>query len=136
MRAFPCFWSLYAAVALSLLVGCGERSRDMVRLGDATPERRSAFVDAVARACAMYDGLDAPSAKFEATVGDAGCSVAVSCPDIGDAALQNALSTAVTNMAMEYPGLAFIKEDDGTWKVLVSDGILIPATGGFGIGDE
>ena len=71
----------------------------MVRLGDATPERRSAFVDAVARACAMYDGLDAPSAKFEATAGDASAGIGSGASQTGVATCGNiTITSGVTSV--------------------------------------
>ena len=134
MSRFASFACLFAFIAL--FHGCGDQARVLVRLGEAMPERRAGFADAVMRACARYDGLDGTNVVFGVSTNDAGCSVSVSCGNMSRAALQGALSVAVTNLALEYPGIGFMMDDDGTWKILMPDDIRIPVSGGFGIGDE
>ena len=49
----------------------------------------------------------------------------------------SALSVALTNLSLEYPGLGFMQNDDGnTWKILMPDDIRIPVSGGFGIDEK
>ena len=122
--------------AIALLQGCGDSGRALVKLGDAAPERRAEFATAVARACAGYDGLDGTNVIFGISTNSAGCFATVACGGMSRAALQRALSVAVTNLALEYPGLGFMMDDDGTWKILMPDDVKIPVSGGFGIGDE
>ena len=50
--------------------------------------------------------------------------------------LMRALSVAITNLSLEYPGLGFMMDDGGTWRVLMPDDVQIPVSGGFGIGGE
>ena len=125
-----------ALLAIVLLQGCGDSGRALVRLGEAAPERRADFARAVARACAGYDGLDGTNVVFGVSTNASGCSVTVVCDKMSRTAFQSALSVAVTNLALEYPGLGFMMDDSGTWKILMPDDIQIPVSGGFGIGGE
>jgi hypothetical protein len=129
---FACIACAFAVLAI--LQGCGESAVAKVALREATPERQAEFADAVARSCAKFDGLDGSDVKFSVATNAAGCSVTVACDKMSPAALKRVLSVAVTNLALEYPGLRFRMDDDGTWRILLSGEILIPATGGFGIG--
>lgn len=122
--------------SIALLQGCGDPGRELVRLGEAAPERRAEFASAVARACAGYDGLDGTNVVFGVSTNAAGCSVTVACDNMSRAALMRALSVAITNLSLEYPGLGFMMDDGGTWRVLMPDDVQIPVSGGFGIGGE
>ena len=122
--------------AIALLQGCGDSGRALVRLGEAAPERKAEFASAVARACAGYDGLDGTNVVFEVSTNAAGCSVTVACDKMSRASLMSALSVAITNLSLEYPGLGFMMDDSGTWRILMPDDIQIPESGGFGIGGE
>ena len=129
--------SVVVALLLLGLVGCGRSGRDVVVFGKATPERRAEFVGAVVRACAEFDGLDGPDVKFEVTTNDSRCTIAVTSETAKTAELQGALSVALTNLSLDYPGLGFMLDDDGiTWRILMPPDMRIPVSGSFGIGGE
>ena len=122
--------------AIAVLQGCGDSGRARVRLGDATPERKVEFARAVVRACAGYDGLDGTNVVFGVSTNASGFFATVACEKASRAALMGALSVAITNLSLEYPGLGFMMDDGGTWRILMPDDIQIPVSGGFGIGGE
>ncbi len=136
MKSFRFISAASIFAAILVLQGCGEPERATVALSAATPERKAEFAAAVVRACAGFDGLDAPDVKFGISTNAEGCSVTVACSKMNPKALERALSVAVTNLALDYPGIRFMMDDDGTWKVLTPGDIVIPETGGFGIGGE
>lgn len=122
--------------AIALLQGCGDSGRKLVRLGEAEPRRRAEFASAVVRACAGYDGLDGTNVVFCVSTNAAGCYATVACDNLSRVEFQRALSVAVTNLALEYPGIRFMMDDGGTWKIMMPDDIMIPVSGGFGIGGQ
>lgn len=134
---------LMLAVALLVVcAGCGgkeqvqEQARPLEALEGAPLERKSAFAAAVARACARFDGLDGDDVKFEVTTNETRCVLTVSAPKMNRRELQQALSVAVTNLSLEYPGLGFMLNEDGTWQILMPDNVRIPVSGGFGIDEK
>ena len=133
-----CHILMFAAL-LALLAGCGGqgRERELMALREATVERKAEFAGAVVRACAGFEGLDGDDVKFEIVTNATGCSITVDGGKMKPPMFQEALSVALTNLSLEYPGLGFMQDDDGnTWKILMPDDIRIPVSGGFGIGEK
>ena len=125
-----------SAVALfAVCAGYGgkEQARKSEALGGATLARKSEFASAVARACVRFDGLDGDDVKFEITTNASRCVLTVSAAKMPPSALQQPLSVALTNLALDYPGLGFMQNANGTWQILMPDDIRIPVTGGFGL---
>ena len=130
---------MFVASALAFLAGCGnqERGRKLMALREAPSERKAEFADAVVRACAAFEGLDDDNVKFEIVTNATDFSVTVRGDKVKPPEIQEALSVALTNLSLEYPGLGFMQNDDGaTWKILMPDDIRIPVSGGFGIGGK
>lgn len=119
----------------ALLFGC-VKEREIVSLGEATEQRRSEFASAVVRACGSFEELDASDVKFDISSKDGLPVITVSCARMKPMALERAISVALTNISMVYPGLGFMSNGDGSWNVLMPAEIRIPRTGGFGIGPE
>lgn len=127
---------MIVCVALAtLLLGCG-KDCDFVSLGEATVQRRTEFVGAVVRACSRFEELDASDVKFNTSVKDGLPLITISCARMKPMALERAISVALTNISMVYPGLGFMSNGDGSWNVLMPAEIRIPKAGGFGIGLE
>lgn len=133
MRIVHAFLLTLAVTLLAVCAGCGGEERKSEKLGEASLERKSAFAAAVAQACMRFDGLGGDDVKFEITTNASRCALTVNWAKIDRRALQRALSVALTNLSLEYPGLGFMRNDDGTWQILMPDDILIPVTGGFGL---
>ena len=121
---------------VAVLAGCGGSERSLVALGEAPQARKAAFAVAVARACAGFEGLGESEVKFEVTTNAPGCAITVSSDKMAPPDLQKALSVALTNLSLEYPGLGFMLNDDRKWSILMPDTIKIPESGAFGIGSE
>ena len=133
-----CHILMFAAL-LALLAGCGGQGheRELMALREATVERKAEFAGAVVRACAGFEGLDGDDVKFEIVTNATDCSITVDGGKMKPPMFQEALSVALTNLSLEYPGLGFMQNDDGnTWKILMPDDIRIPVSGGFGIGEK
>ena len=133
-----CHILMFAAL-LALLAGCGGqgRERELMALREATVERKAEFAGAVVRACAGFEGLDGDDVKFEIVTNATECSITVDGGKMKPPIFQEALSVALTNLSLEYPGLGFMQNDDGnTWKILMPDDLRIPVSGGFGIGEK
>ena len=127
---------LMSAVALfAVCAGYGgkEQARNSEALGGATLARKTEFASAVAHACARFDGLDGDDVKFEVMTNASRCVLTVSAAKQDPRALQQPLSVAITNLSLDYPGLGFMLNENGTWQVLMPDDIRIPVTGGFGL---
>ena len=139
MRIADGFLLMSAVALLAVCAGCGDKEqaqgqeREMELLGGASLERKSAFAVAVAHACKRFDGLDGDDVKFQVTTNDARCALAVSGAKMERRALRQALSVAITNLSLEYPGLGFMRNEDETWQILMPDDIRIPVSGGFGM---
>ena len=134
-----CCHILVFAALLALLAGCGGqgRERELMALREAPLERKAEFAGAVVRACAGFEGLDGDDVKFEIVTNATDCSITVDGGTMKPPMFQEALSVALTNLSLEYPGLGFMQNDDGnTWKILMPDDIRIPVSGGFGIGEK
>ena len=134
-----CCHILVFAALLALLAGCGGqgRERELMALREAPLERKAEFAGAVVRACAGFEGLDGDDVKFEIVTNATDCSITVDGGKMKPPMFQEALSVALTNLSLEYPGLGFMQNDDGnTWKILMPDDIRIPVSGGFGIDEK
>ena len=133
-----CHILMFAAL-LALLAGCGGQGheRELMALREATVERKAEFAGAVVRACAGFEGLDGDDVKFEIVTNATDCSITVDGGKMKPPIFQEALSVALTNLSLEYPGLGFMQNDDGnTWKILMPDDLRIPVSGGFGIDEK
>ena len=126
---------MFAVAVLAVCVGYGgkEQARKSASLGEASLARKSEFASAVARACARFDGLDGDDVKFEITTNASRCVLTVSGSKMPPPALLQPLSVALTNLSLDYPGLGFMLNENGTWQILMPDDIRIPVTGGFGL---
>ena len=143
MRFVHGFMLVFTVAFLAVCAGCGDKeqaqepaqepARELEALGGAPLERKSAFAEAVARACARFDGLDGDDVKFSVTTNETRCVLNVSAAKMDWREFQKALSVAVTNLALDYPGLGFMRNEDGTWQILMPDDVRIPVSGGFGI---
>ena len=120
----------------AILAGCGDSQPKLVALGDAPLERKAEFAVAIVRACAGFDGLDNPAVKFEVTTNANDCAITVGSKDMKPSELLEPIAVAMTNLSMEYPGLGFMSNDDGTWKIVMPADVKIPVAGKFGIGSE
>lgn len=136
MKAMRVFTLLFGMAVLVIFAGCGDSQRKFVALGDAPLERKAEFAVAIVRACAGFDGLDDPAVKFEVTTNANDCSITVGSKDLKPSGLLEPIAVAMTNLSMEYPGLGFMSNDDGTWKILMPADVKIPVDGKFGIGSE
>ena len=138
-RQYRRFVWAFVSVLLAVLAGCGGegRARKLMALREATLARKAEFAGAVVRACAGFEGLDGDDVTFEVVTNATDCSITVSGGKMKPPLFQEALSVALTNLSLEYPGLGFMQGDDGvTWKILMPDDIRIPVSGGFGIGEK
>lgn len=136
MKVMRVFTMMSGVVALAVLAGCGSSERKLVALGEAPLARKAEFATAIVRACAGFDGLDVPAVKFEVTTNATDCAITVGSTDLKPDRLLEPLAVALTNISMEYPGLGFMSNDDGTWKILMPADVKIPVDGKFGIGSE
>ncbi len=136
MKVVRVFTLVSGIVALAILAGCGESQPKFVALGEAPLERKAEFAAAIVRACAGFDGLDNPALKFEVTTNATDCAITVGSKDLKPSELMEPLAVALTNLSMVYPGLGFMSNDDGTWKILMPADVKIPVDGKFGIGSE
>lgn len=133
---------MFVIAVLAVCAGCGSgeqeqaQKRKMEELGGAPLERKSAFAVAVERACRRFDGLDGEDVKFQVVTNETRCALAVSGAKQSRRSLQRALSVAITNLSLEYPGLGFMRNEDDTWQILMPDDIRIPVSGGFGIDEK
>ena len=142
MRSVNGFMLMFTVAFLAVCAGCGgkeELKQEQVQeqntetLGSASLERKSAFAVAVAHACAKFDGLDGDDVKIAVTTNETRCVITVSATKMDRREFQKALSVAVTNLALDYPGLGFMLNEDNTWQILMPDEVRIPISGGFGI---
>ena len=139
MRSVSDFMLMFTVALLAVCAGCGdkeqaqEQARELEALGGAPLERKVAFASAVAQACARFDGLDGDNVKFAVTTNETRCVLTVSAAKTDRREFRKALSVAVTNLALDYPGLGFMLNEDGTWQILMPDDVRIPVSGGFGI---
>ena len=146
MRIACGFPLMFAVALLAVCAGCGGNEQEQAQkqtqdlksgtLGVAPLERKSAFAVAIASACKKFDGLDVDDVKFEIATNGTRCVLTMSGEKMNRRNLQKALSVAVTNLALEYPGLGFMRNEDNTWQILMPDDIRIPASGGFGIDEK
>ena len=130
---------MFAVALLAVCAGCGDKEQGQAQeqkteaLGGVSLERKSAFAVSVAQACAKFDGLDGDDVKFEITTNETRCVLTVSAAKMNRRDFQKALSVAVTNLALDYPGLGFMRNEDDTWQILMPDDVRIPVLGGYGI---
>lgn len=142
MKSVHGFMLVFAVALLAVCAGCGDKeqakepARELETLGSAPLERKSAFAVAVARACAKFDGLDVDDVKFAVTTNETRCVLTVSATKMDRREFKQALSVAVTNLALDYPGLGYMRNDDNTWQILMPDDVRIPVSGGFGIDEK
>ena len=136
MKAMRIFTLVSGMMALAILVGCGDSQPKLVALGEVPLERKAEFAAAIVRACAGFDGLDAPDVKFAVTTNASDCAITVGSTDLKPDRLLEPLAVAMTNLSMKFPGLGFMSNDDGTWKILMPADVKIPVAGKFGIGGE
>ena len=47
--------------------------------------------------------------------------------------LERAVAVVITNVALKYRGVGFMKMGEGAWKVLIPDDTPIPVSGDFGL---
>ena len=128
------YMRLATGLLLAILAGCGKSQPEMIAFGSAPTERREAFAQAVAAAMKGYEELE--DAKIQVSVAmEAGRPVViVRGASMPPKMLERGVSVAVTNIALRYPGVGFMAVDELTWRVLLPDGLAIPASGEFGVG--
>ena len=136
MKLVRVFTIVLGMSALAILAGCGESQPKLVALGEAPLERKAEFAAAIVRACAVFDGFDNPAVKFEVTTNANDCAITVGSKDLKPSELLEPIAVAMTNLSMEYPGLGFMSNDDGTWKIVMPADVKIPVVGKFRIGSE
>lgn len=134
------FWRRAAAAALLMAAAAGcEKDASavpQVALGEVDAVRREAFVRATAEALKSFEELDVPSMKIDCAVGPDGKltvfakSETRANPEIPE----KALSLALTNVALNFPGVGFVAEGDRAWRVLFPDEVKIPVSGPFNFG--
>ena len=119
------------AAGLAALAGC-ERGPEQVRFGDATPERRTAFVGELAQALGRYNGLvgdDKYTNAFIRVRADGSLFVEPAGANMAGG-VEHELAVAITDLATRHPGLGFMEEDGG-WRVLVPDDVPIAKEAGL-----
>ena len=126
---------LAVAAALLVLVGCGEQAQSIVEFGKAPAGRRAEFASAVATALRGFEDLDSQSVQIVVSnVVEASTSqVLVHGGRLDSETLGKALGVALTNISFKYPGIGFMATEDGGWRILMPDEMMIPATGDFGL---
>ena len=125
-------------VLVSALLGCDSREpsifdSEMVTWGSASPERRMAFAENVVKAMRDFDGLYGAQIKIDIVeISPGNPTVRVKGEtDKKNADLERQVSVAVTNFSLKYPGIGFIKEEDGSWRVIIPDDMSVPVSGDF-----
>lgn len=136
MKAMRVFTLVSGMIALAILAGCGDSQPELVALGEVPLERKAEFAAAIVRACAGFDGFDAPDVRFVVTTNASDCTITVGSTDLKPDRLMEPLAVAMTNLSMKFPGLGFMSNDDGTWNILMPADVKIPGDGKFGIGGE
>ena len=128
------YMRLAAGFLLAILAGCGKSQPEMVALGSAPAERRDAFVQAVAAAMKGYEELEDPKIQVSVSEDDGRPVIIVRGEAMSPKMLERGVSVAVTNIALRYPGVGYMAVDELSFKVLLPDGLAIPACGEFGVG--
>lgn len=108
------------AALLALILGCGDPPVAMVKLGEATPERRMEFAKGVEKALKDFDDL---YNKFTSTVSvgkDGMPRITVKSTGSGVPKLvEQPLAVVLTNLAIRYPGISYMALDTESWEVLL-----------------
>ncbi len=128
------YMRLAVGLLLAILTGCGKSQPETVAFGSAPAERRDAFAHAVAEAMKGYEELDDPKIHVSVSAEDGRPVIIVRGEAMSPKMLERAVSVAVTNIALRYPGLGYMAVDELSFKVLLPDGLAIPACGEFGMG--
>lgn len=134
------FWGrmVVAALLLTAFVGCEKSAPAVpqVTLGEAETVRREAFVKATAQALKAFEDLDVPSMKIACVAGSDGrLSVLAKSETRANPEIpEKALAVALTNVALNYPGIGFVAEGDRVWRILFPDTVKIPVSGPFDFG--
>lgn len=122
-----------AVLVAGLCIGCGQSAPELVQFGAASPERRAEFIGAVEGALKGFDGFK----DQKATVGkidDGGReTIAIRSDGANPMELERAVAVVITNVALKYRGVGFMKMGEGAWKVLIPDDTPIPVSGDFGL---
>ena len=119
---------------LAVVAGCGGPKQETVSFGEAPAARKAEFAVAVAAALKGFEDLDSQGVQIDVSNEGTAPLVIVRGGKLQPAALENALSVALTNMAFKYPGIGFMATGDGGWRILMPDEMEIPASGEFGLG--
>ena len=127
---------IFSFVALTVIfcVGC-ERTADPVRVqfGVATLQRKADFIKAIENALKGFDELNDPTVSI-ALFDDGGRqTVSVKSDGSNPRAMERAVAVVVTNIALKYSGVGFMRMSEGAWKILIPDETLIPVEGEFGL---
>ena len=132
MHVLPRFLSVVALLA-AFCGGCGSSATETVKFGSATVERKSEFLKAVEDALKGFDDLDDPNVTIGPFDDGGRKSVAIRSNNPNPRAMERAVAVVVTNIALKYPGVGFMRMDEGAWKILVPDEVPIPVEGEFGL---
>ncbi len=131
---------LGALLAALCLCGCGRKAEapavPTVALQAAEPARQEAFAKAVVKALKAIEDLDVPAIKISLKKGPDG-RFDLQVRGVGfdrPKPVEDAVSLAVTNIALRYPGVGFAAVDEFVWKIKLPDTLQIPVTGPFDFG--
>ena len=122
-----------AALLAAFCGGCGSSAPETVKFGSATAARKSGFLKAVEDALKGFDDLSDPSVAI-ALFDDGGRkTVSIKSTNANPRAMERAVAVVVTNIALKYSGVGFMRMGEGAWKILIPDETLIPVEGDFGL---
>lgn len=121
----------------ALVVGCGgdgkKKRVEVVRWGDATPERRAAFAEALRTALKAHDDLYDKRIEVRIEAGADGkprMSVHAEALEAKGIA-EKAVAVSVTNFSLNHPGIGYQEIAEGAWWILLPDDMPIEAEGSF-----
>lgn len=127
-----------AVLPLLLAAGCGQPTEGpaTVPLASADVSRQRAFVQAVASALQSFERLDVPTVRIGADGPADGVPVVTvrDSSNLNPAYCEKAISLAIANVCLAFPGIRFQADGERTWKVLIPDDVLIPSEGPFDFG--
>lgn len=123
------------ALAIVCLTGCGPERIEKIAWSEAAASRRVEFVESMVKAMRDFDDLYGSRIKID-IVDAASGNPTVTVNGLSDKAtadLERPVSVAITNFAMKYPGIGFMFDKDGKWRILIPADMLIPVSGDFNL---
>ncbi len=132
MKSFVRLLLVFALLA-AFCGGCGSSAPETVKFGSATAERKSGFLKAVEDALKGFDDLNDPSVVIGLFDDGGRETVSIKSNNPNPRAMERAVAVVVTNIALKYSGVGFMRMGEGAWKILIPDETQIPVEGDFGL---